>query len=559
MTPSTQQYLSISRRALDVEDYIDIVRRHVSWIMGPLFAGLVISCVVAFLLPNTYVSTAVMRIQPAQISEALVPSTVSQQMNERIAQMQQEILSRTSLSDLIQKPALNLYPRERASGTLEDVIEKMRAQDVRINIVSLAGQGNRPASAFSISFAYPDRFKAQLVVQALMTKFTESMVLVQGNQGKETLNFLKDEITQSKAELTRLDNELTQFRIKNAGHLPEELQVNMQSLTFLNQQLAGVNDALNRISEDRMQLETNLNTLKTQRDTIAAAATTTQEGSVNRVQNDRLNQLNREITQLQADLLQLEAVYTEKMPGMKNKRTELAIKIKERDALQAKEEADAAKPKPPGKTVTNPAALERLTEIQGAIDSVNTQLRIKETEKLDRLKQLDKINKDITTAENRIALVPENQQKFVALNREREQAQATYQEFQRKQSLASAFDDVGKRKAGENLEVLDAANLPEAPTAPNRWLITAIGVGLGLGAGIFLTGVKEVKDTSLKNLKDVRAYTNLPILSSIPLLENDLLVRRKRRLAYVGWSAAVILGMVAMCSSMYYHYFLIAT
>ena len=61
MTPS-QQYLTISRRALDVEDYIDIVRRHTSWIMGPLFAGLVISCVVAFMLPNTYVSTAVMRI-----------------------------------------------------------------------------------------------------------------------------------------------------------------------------------------------------------------------------------------------------------------------------------------------------------------------------------------------------------------------------------------------------------------------------------------------------------------------------------------------------------------
>jgi hypothetical protein len=74
--------------------------------------------------------------------------------------------------------------------------------------------------------------------------------------------------------------------------------------------------------------------------------------------------------------------------------------------------------------------------------------------------------------------------------------------------------------------------------------------------GVFLTGIKEIRDTSLKNLKDVRAYTQLPILSSIPLLENDLLVRRKRRLAYVGWSAAIILGIVAMTGSMYYHYFL---
>jgi hypothetical protein len=83
-----------------------------------------------------------------------------------------------------------------------------------------------------------------------------------------------------------------------------------------------------------------------------------------------------------------------------------------------------------------------------------------------------------------------------------------------------------------------------------------MGIGCGFMVGILLTGVKEIRDTSLKNLKDVRTYTQLPILSSIPLLENDLLVRRKRRLAYVGWSAAVIFGIVAMTGSMYYHYFL---
>jgi hypothetical protein len=49
-----------------------------------------------------------------------------------------------------------------------------------------------------------------------------------------------------------------------------------------------------------------------------------------------------------------------------------------------------------------------------------------------------------------------------------------------------------------------------------------------------LAAAKEVKDASLKNLKDVRAYTNLPVLSSIPLLENALLVRRKRRPGLAG-------------------------
>jgi len=55
-------------------------------------------------------------------------------------------------------------------------------------------------------------------------------------------------------------------------------------------------------------------------------------------------------------------------------------------------------------------------------------------------------------------------------------------------------------------------------------------------------------------LKDVRAYTNLPVLSSIPLLENALLVRRKRRLHWLAWSVAIIIGSIAMSGSAFYYY-----
>ncbi len=80
-----------------------------------------------------------------------------------------------------------------------------------------------------------------------------------------------------------------------------------------------------------------------------------------------------------------------------------------------------------------------------------------------------------------------------------------------------------------------------------------MGVALAFVIGLALAGVQEARDTSLKNLKDVRAYTNLPVLSSIPLLENTMLVRRKRRLAYLAWSAAVIVGLLAIGAAFYYH------
>jgi hypothetical protein len=63
-----------------------------------------------------------------------------------------------------------------------------------------------------------------------------------------------------------------------------------------------------------------------------------------------------------------------------------------------------------------------------------------------------------------------------------------------------------------------------------------------------------MKDTSLKNLKDVRAYTNLPVLSSVPLLENSDLIRKKRRLVWLAWTAAVIVGLLVMAAAIYFYY-----
>jgi uncharacterized protein involved in exopolysaccharide biosynthesis len=473
--------------------------------------------------------------------------------------METQILSRTSLSELIHRPTLNLYKKERDSGTLEDVIEKMRTRDIHIQVMNLAGSGGRSATAFQIQFSYDDASKAQAVVQALITRFTEESVNVQSNGTKATSDFFKDEITTARADLTRLDNEITAFQIQNSGHLPEDLQYNVQQLTVAQQQLAAVRDAMVRLDEEKLYMETNLTTLKAQRDDLQQAATTTVEqgGGVVSKQNERLAQLKNEVVQMEANLNLARQSYQDTYPQIKQMKAAIEAKKEERDKLQEQEDAAAAAVKPATKVVVaNPLIRERIRENQGAIDSVNVALRNKETDHLQRMKQEEEINNHIKDLEVKISSSPPNHQKYASLLREHALAEQHYQDLERRETLSSTYEDVGKRKAGENLEVLDNANLPLSANAPNRWMICGIGVGAGLMAGIFLTGIKEVRDTSLKNLKDVRAYTQLPILSSIPLLENDLLVRRKRRLAYVGWSAAIIFGVVAMTGSMYYHYFL---
>jgi capsular polysaccharide biosynthesis protein len=133
-------------------------------------------------------------------------------------------------------------------------------------------------------------------------------------------------------------------------------------------------------------------------------------------------------------------------------------------------------------------------------------------------------------------------------------AEESYLELLKKQQLAEMNKQLIQRKAGEVLDVLDTASLPFQPTSPNRYRIIGMGFAMSMILGLGMAGLQEAKDTSLKNLKDVRAYTNLPVLCSIPLLENTMLVKRKRRLTYLVWAAAVIVGAAAISASVVYYY-----
>jgi protein tyrosine kinase modulator len=551
---AADNYVSVSRRPPDVEDYIDMLRRYRSWIIGPTFAGLVVAVVVGFLWPDTFISTALMRITPQQVPERLVPSAINSQMAERLTAMQQEILSRTSLTELIQRPALNLYPRDRQRLPMEDVIEEMR-KDINISMLDVPTQGtNRGlASAFVIRFRYTDKYKAQAVVRELVSKFSEQNVTVQRNQASLTTSFLNDEWKTAKENLDRLDSELARFKGENQGRLPEQFQASVASLNSLQQQLGAMNESLNRNQQEKMLLETQLQNLKTQ---LGYFQSTAQETSGNQaVQNERLINLNKMILDAKAQLAAALEIYTEDYPEIKNFRARLATLEKERDTLdrqdQAKQQkmADDAPPKS-----INPQVARSIEDTKSAMAVLETQIQGKNADIEERVRQQKDINKAIAQYQARIEASPLIEQKYAALQREYQIAKDNFDDKAKRRQISETSQNLEERKAGENLEVLDPASLPEQPAEPNRLAIAGIGTAAGLFLGIVLAGAKEMKNTSLKNLKDVRVYTNLPVLSSIPLLENALLVRRKRRLFWLAWSSAIIIGTIAMSGSMLYYF-----
>ena len=547
-----QGYANISRRPPDIEDYIDILRRYRSWIVGPTFAGLVIAVVVAFLWPDTFISTAVMRITPQQISERLVPSNISTQMAERLLAMQQQIESRTQLQELIQRPSLNLYPKDRQNKHMEDVIEQMR-KAIKITLLDSGGAQSQQkfASAFEISFRYADRYKAQAVVRELVSKFTEETNNQLRTQSNTTTLFLNDQLKEAKAKIDQLDAEISKFKMENAGRLPDQLQSNQQAVSVLELQQQSINESINRDAQDKMMLETQMQNLK--QESTFVGSNLEQTANREAVKNGRIIQLNNMILDLETQLSGARQTYRENHPDVRSLEAKLGVLKKQRDDLEKEESSAAAKVAPT--KVVNPQVAQSLESLKLQMANVQAQIQARNMSMEDRAKRLKDIQTEIGVYRARIETIPVNEQRFAGLQRDYNIAKADYDDKAKKMETSETSSNLEERKAGENLETLDPASLPEQAAEPNRLLIAGSGIGLGLFFGVFMAGVKEMKDTSLKNLKDVRAYTNLPVLSSIPLLENALLVRRKRRLFWLGWSTAIIVGTIAMSSSMYYYYF----
>jgi polysaccharide chain length determinant protein (PEP-CTERM system associated) len=555
MQASFPNDLSVNRRTLDVEDYLDIVRRQKGWLIGPLLAGTVIACVAAFLWPDTYVSTASIRVVPPQVPERLVPTNVSTQMADRINSMAQTILSRANLTNIIQ--SYDLYPRERSRLPLDDIIEKM-IKNISISPLTAlpASGGNRgPAQAFSISFRYENRYLAQKVTRDLMSRFIDENVRERSSQSQLTTQFLREQLDQAKAEMDAIESRITQFRLQNAGRLPEQLVTNVQAVNTLESRVTTLNASLARVSQEKLMLEADLRQVRERMQAVRQPSGEETGAARTDPEDIDLARVEREIQQLEQTLARMLETYKPTYPDVQRLEERLRAARKNRERLLEKRarELESANGSESAASLS-PARRRELEVLEAVANRLQAQIQAKEIESERLNRQIAESDRKIQEIQSRIETGPIGEQQYLLLMRDRELAKQRYDDLNRKLAQSAIATDLESRKQGETLEVLDSPSLPESPAAPNRPLIIGLGSIIGLAIGVCIVGVRELSDTSLKSLKDVSAYTGLTILGSVPLLENDLVIRRRKRLTWLGWSAAVVASLAAVAASVWHYY-----
>ncbi len=537
--------LSVPRRSYDFEDYIDILRRNFRWIIGPAFAGIVISTVVAFMLEDTYESKALIRIVPQQISGEIVHSISSQDVTDRVQSMAQTILSRSTMTNLI--TTYGLYKEELKREPMEDVLTKMKDSIKIVPVVPVGGvQTGRAFPAMQVQFSYRDRFLAMKVCSDVVSRFMSASSTDQLNGSLSAEQFLEDEFQNAKRTLDTTDQKLQDYKVHHQGELPEQMQTNIASMGALEQRLASLTDNQTRNSEQRMMLETQLHTAK---DRLAAIKTTT---GTSVVRNQKSVELDKEIDTLQSDIASMKKRYTEDYPDLQAAEDRLTLLKHQRE--------DIAKT-PVTVNENSPESImssrEKL-DAQGQVEAIQTALNASKVADSALSRDIANTNAQLRGFEGRINESPAGEKEYLELERDREVAKVTFEKAQEKLQLAKDSLAMERQKQGETLELLDPASTPTTATAPKRTIYIPMGLAAGLVLGFILVAIREVRDTSLKNLKDARLYTQLSILGSIPLLENDVVVQRRKQVMWVGWATATILGLAIMGASVA-HYFLTKT
>ena len=532
---------SVPRRALDFEDYVSIIRRNFRWLLGPLFAGLVVSTVVAYVWRDTYVSQALIRIVPQQISPEVVPDITAQDIADRINGMAQTIESHNTLSTII--TSFGLYPKEQKSEPMEDVIANMK-RAIRIRPVEgVTNVSGKSLPAMQVGFSYRNPILAQKVCEDIVSRFMNANTQEALNIQREADMFINEQFDQAKRDLDSIEQKLADFRTRNAGRLPEEVSTNLAQMNALEQRGASVSDAQARKAEEHMMLESELNMAKDRLSVARANSPQTQ------AQSQKVNELDREIDQLESSIADMKNRYTDDYPNLQAAADRLKLLKQERD------EAFKEKPKPADPNSPQVFAVSReRQEAENAVNEIQLRLKANEMEAKRMLSQGAQVNQALGGYQTRLEGLPAGQKEYADLMRDRDLVKQRYDRLEMERQRSAASIELNRRKEGETLEVLDSASLPTAPSEPKRYVIIPAGAVIGLVLGFIIVGMREMKDTSLKSLKDARLYTQLSVLGSIPLLENDVVVQRRKQIMWIGWAAATVVGLAIMAGSVVHYY-----
>jgi polysaccharide chain length determinant protein (PEP-CTERM system associated) len=514
-----------------IKYYVDMAIRRKWFIIFPLAISIVASFVFYKYLPKIYRADTLILVQPHIVPESYVRPTITTSIADRLNTVSQEILRRTTLEKVIHN--LNLYPDLRKKASIEEVIEIMRKSiGVNLQTEGLRGRGQ---NTFTISYEGEEPQTVMDVVNQLATTFIEENIKTREQQAESTSIFLSKELSDIENQLIRKEAEIKNFRERNMGKLPQQLDANLRILERLQQQLATIHTSIKAAEDRSLIFQNQIGQLKKPvpsqiSRTVPREQTPPGEENIlpERAPEDPI------ITQwnlLKRDLNAARSKYTENHPDvidLKRKISNLEPAVKE---VMEKQKAIHEARQKEIRTRQERAAqgripLEVIEPTDPATERLVAQYHEQYTAALLEAERLrgeeKKLKEEILTYQGRIEDTPKLEQELTLLNRDYDLLKSTYQSLKDKRiqsQMAETFEK--KHVIGGQFKILDPAVYPEKPVRPDPNRILMIGAIIGLVAGLGLAWFRESLDESFHSEEELEADLGLPILANLPNLKEE--------------------------------------
>jgi polysaccharide chain length determinant protein (PEP-CTERM system associated) len=521
----------------DVERYMNLVRRRHIHFLIPAFLGWLVVWGAGWVLPARFQSTTLILVEQPSMPKDYVAPNVSEDLQDRLQSITQQILSRTRLLTIIGN--LHLYGEGRDQTSPDERVELMR-KDINIELVH--GQDQKQISGFTIGYSARDPQIAQQVTTKLTDLFIDENLKARQQESQSTTSFLESQLENARTNLADQEAKVRQYEAKHEGELPSQQASNIQILNGLQSQLQNEQDALNTAKQQGIYLQALIGQYQALSGTSGTA-----DGSPT-----SLPAIDQQLDTLRSKLTNLSAHYTDRYPNVKNLKDEIAKTEKMRDELLADLKAKSPSS---GQTSDPPVARGTNGSQNSPLMQVESQQQANKVEIANREQAIVALKARINEYQGRLNDEPAREQELDDLTRGYDQSKANYDDLLKKKNESAMATSMEQMQQGERFTVLDPPSLPMKPDFPNRLKLCGIGLGVGLVLGLIVVGGCELMDDRLYGEKEIKTLLPVAILADIPemLILSDERSRKKRTV--LGWATAalIIATIVAGSAFTYLH------
>ena len=500
---------------------------------------------VTVLQPKVYRASVDILVDLPKVPDEFVGRGVaSSSLSSRLQVISQELLSRTRLEGIIEE--FNLYP----GSIMEDRLEKMR-RSLRTEVASDAGNREKPMVSFNVSYQGTDPALVAAVTNRVASLYVAEHTRIRQRQLGDAADFLEKDLKDLRLRLDQQENRVSDFRKRHAGELPEQALTNSVRVQQLTTELSVNGQHQLRLSERLENQRRQLGELVPPPPPPVTGVVVEEAPSPSRPVARPPSPTAVRIAKLRQEISDLLARYTERYPDVIQKRTELAMLEAQ---LAVEERAPQEPPVVTAPAVRSAGPVPRIAppplpvdpnaqRLEGAIADTESELKVLREEER-------RLRAELAQFQARVDRAPVVEQEFQRISRDLAATKELYQARLRRTEDVQLADSIEQEQRGVRFRILEDA-VPPTEAIGSRRLVFAIGVLLMAtvvaGASALLA---ESFDSSFHSVEDLRQFSAVPVLVSIPRLAVARDARRWRW-SVAAFALALVCGVAVVAGSAY--------